>query len=104
MPPTVIVATTVTNTLLVQMLPVHGGATGGKDVASGDIIGELAVDGTVVGSVDEVMTEVKGSPVFEIELSRLALMLLSARLELAELALAALSDDKDDRTLRTELV
>jgi hypothetical protein len=89
--------------MLVQMVPVHGVAVGGKDVGC-EATGELAMDGAVASPVDEVVTEVKGSPIFELELNELVLVLLPTKLELAELALASLSDDKDDKTLRTELV
>ena len=62
-------------TLLVDIVPVHGGATGGKD-APEDIRGVPEVGAAVI-PLDE---------------------------EIAELVLAALSGDRDDRTLRTELV
>lgn len=103
MPPTVIVDITVTKTLLVQIVPVHGKADGGNDDAPGDVE-EVVDDGAVVMPLVEVVTEVKGSPVFEVELSELTPVLLATKLELLELALALLSDDNDDKTLRTELV
>jgi hypothetical protein len=100
MPPTVIVWTTVTNTSLVQTVSVQGA---GVAAVVGDIE-ELTESGTEVSSLVELGVIEKGNPRLGAELGKLALVAVSTRLELTELALASLSIDKDDRTLRMELV
>ena len=107
MPPTVTVWTTVTNTLLVQTAPVQTAGVAALvavDDSDSEDIEELTGIGIEVNSLVEVGIVEKGSPELEVELGKLPLVALPTRLALTELALASLAVDKDDRTLRTELV
>jgi hypothetical protein len=96
------------NTLLVQTVPVQGAGVSALEVCDDGVstedIEELTGIGVEVKTLVKVGVVEKGSPELEAELGKLVLVALPTRRELTELALASLSVDKDDRTLRTEPV
>lgn len=91
------------HTVPVQEVVLDTSEAGGVDILPGDHV-ELGTVPVEVKTSEDVVTEEKGSPELVVELAELGLVALPTRLELTELALASLSLDRDERTLRTELV